>query len=80
MHYINVWGLQLIVSGDVCQLPPVPNSTYNDDGDSCFASKTYTEIVKHKVILSKYVRLTDETSNKCYLNVSCGTVDDELIT
>ena len=72
-------GLKLIMSGDFCQLPPVPNSIYDDDGDFCFISKTYTELIKHKVMLSKFVRQTDEGRINAIKKVSCGTVDDELI-
>lgn len=72
-------GIQLIVSGDFYQLPPVPNSLYNDDGEMCFNSNAFKEIVKHKIILKKFVRQSDERLIQAIKKVSSGTLDDELL-
>ena len=34
-------GMQVIVSGDFLQLPPVANALYGDDVDFCFTSQSY---------------------------------------
>ena len=49
-------GMQIILTGDFRQLPPVPNINYGDSGDYAFASQVFKEAVTHQVILSEIHR------------------------
>lgn len=46
-------GLQLVLVGDFCQLPPI-------NGDYCFTSKIWNEIEIHKVMLTELIRQKDD--------------------
>ena len=52
-------GMQVIVSGDFRQLPPVANQFYMDDGSYCFKSKAWKVAFPHHVNLVSVLRTTE---------------------
>ncbi|KAF8845465.1 hypothetical protein BDN67DRAFT_460206 [Paxillus ammoniavirescens] len=58
-------GIQLILSGDFFQLPPVPDqdSTSRIEATFAFQAKTWHRCVDHMAILTKVFRQKD---NKCF--------------
>ncbi|XP_067668320.1 ATP-dependent DNA helicase PIF7-like [Haliotis asinina] len=66
-------GIQVIVSGDFFQLPPVPNILYGDAGDFAFSGPLWSDAFPHHVILNKVVRAlktfhSDDWGEKKYLD------------
>lgn len=70
-------GMQLIVSGDFFQLPPVQNNLYNDNGEFCFKSKVFQTVLKHKIILEEVVRQQDIDFIRVIREVSTGDVNEQ---
>lgn len=64
-------GIQLILSGDFCQLRPVKSDYF------CFESPRWKECVDSTVYLTKIVRQKDEVFQKCLLEVRMGVCSDE---
>lgn len=65
-------GIQIILSGDFYQLPPVRNKLYSDEGEFCFQSHNFTSAISHKVILSEVMRQSDIKFINCVNEVSRG--------
>jgi ATP-dependent DNA helicase PIF1 len=52
-------GIQLVFSGDFCQLPCVGNKKF------CFESKIWDDCVKHTIYLTEVIRQTDKEFKDC---------------
>lgn len=59
-------GIQLILSGDFCQLPCI-----NSD-DFCFESKSWDKCVQHTVYLTEIMRQKDIEFQECLNNIRVG--------
>lgn len=70
-------SMQLILSGDFLQLPPVANSLYNDEGRYCFESSLFSKIIPHRVILTDVIRQSDSHLIKAIHEISNGNVSQE---
>ena len=71
-------GIQIIVAGDFHQLPPVPNSAYNDDGEFCFKSVLFTSL--HHVRITQVVRQSDSKFINLINTISTGqAMNDEEV-
>ena len=53
-------GIQVILSGDFYQLPPVPDELYGETGEYCFESKSFFNAVPHKINLTTVYRQFDD--------------------
>ena len=51
--YFLHFFLQIIVSGDFKQLPPVPNYRYGDTGNYCFQCPDYNRVLPHRINLTE---------------------------
>lgn len=56
-------GIQLILSGDYCQLPVIGSD------DFCFEAKSWKKCVPNTVVLTKIIRQTDLDFQKCLNNL-----------
>jgi ATP-dependent DNA helicase PIF1 len=59
-------GLQLILTGDFCQLPPVEGNRF------CFESPVWKQIIHVTVYLQKVVRQTDPVFQHCLSEIRMG--------
>lgn len=66
-------GIQLIITGDFFQLPPVKSTNY------IFEHETWQRCVDHIVILTKVYRQRDEHFVKILDKLKMGVVDQEVI-
>ncbi|XP_074649009.1 uncharacterized protein LOC141904325 [Tubulanus polymorphus] len=73
----NFGGLQVILSGDFFQLPPVPNPSCYDDGQYCFMSDVFK--FHHVCILEQVVRQSDIAFIEAINAVSRGNVADKSL-
>lgn len=69
-------GMQLIVSGDFCQLPPIDCNKY------CFEANNWNECIKINFYLHKNMRMnTEDNENKQFIklleNIRLGNINDE---
>jgi ATP-dependent DNA helicase PIF1 len=71
-------GIQVIIIGDFLQLPPVPNSMYNDTGKYCFESSLFAHF-PHRINLEEVVRQNEKTFINVIREVSVGEVSDQSI-
>lgn len=72
-------GIQLVLSGDFYQLPPVPNTMYNDEGKYCFESDLFSNVISHKIMLNEVVRQKNETFIKVLQEVSAGALSHDSV-
>jgi ATP-dependent DNA helicase PIF1 len=75
-------GLQLIVVGDFCQLPPVVNIQGSDDKRPifCFESISWDSCIDEVVVLKEIVRQTDPEFQECLNHVRMGNVSPKVKT
>lgn len=66
-------GIQLILSGDFCQLPCI-----NSD-DFCFESKTWGKCIDHTVYLTEIMRQKDREFQECLNNIRIGLLPEKTI-
>jgi ATP-dependent DNA helicase PIF1 len=64
-------GIQLILSGDFCQLPCVGES------DFCFEAKSWNECIDKVVYLDKNMRQKDEVFQRCLSEIRVGKISEE---
>lgn len=73
-------GLQLIVVGDFCQLPPVVN--FQDGNEKrpifCFESISWDSCIDEVVVLREIVRQTDPEFQECLNHVRMGNVSPKV--
>lgn len=62
-------GIQLVFSGYFSQLPPVPNTMYNDEGKYCFESNLFSDAISHKITLDEVIRQKMRHLLKLYKNI-----------
>ena len=73
-------GLQVILCGDIFQLPPVPNTLYGDHGHYFFTAKWFTSVF-HIVKLKQIHRQTDVDFISIINDISKGIdISDETET
>jgi ATP-dependent DNA helicase PIF1 len=72
-------GIQLVLVGDFCQLPPVMKDISGDDTRFLFESKLWPEIENY-VILNKIWRQTDPIYQKILSEIRFGTISSESET
>ncbi|XP_045167554.2 uncharacterized protein LOC123530842 [Mercenaria mercenaria] len=73
-------GIQLVLSGDFTQLPPVPNQLYGEEGEFCFESKLFENILPHRVTLTEVRRQSEKDLIKAIHEVANGNVTKETET
>ena len=59
-------GIQLIVSGDFCQLPPIGSDNF------CFESDAWKKCIRHTVYLTEIMRQKGDEFQKCLNNIRVG--------
>lgn len=72
-------NVQLILSGDFFQLPPVPNANVDDPGTYCFASSTWKLAVPHHINLIKIHRQVEMDLVQAIQELSKGTGSEQTI-
>lgn len=66
-------GIQIILSGDFCQLPTV------DDNGFCFEALNWDEIIKQTFYLDHIIRQSDTKFQKCLNEIRLGKCSKETI-
>jgi len=66
-------GIQLILSGDFCQLPCVGSD------DFCFESKNWHKCIQHSIYLDEIMRQKDIEFQECLNNVRIGLLCNKTI-
>jgi len=69
-------GIQLILSGDFCQLPPITDKKNN----FCFMSQEWNNIVNYNLFLDCIYRQEDESFQNMLNKIRIGLVDDNIIS
>lgn len=67
-------GIQVILSGDFLQLPPVKSTTF------CFEAISWDIVVDKVFYFDKIIRQTDEVLQEVLNNIRIGIVDDNVKT
>jgi len=70
-NYTPFGGIQLILSGDFCQLPVVKSDKF------CFESKSWDECVKETVYLTDILRQSDKQFQQCLLEIRCDELSEK---
>jgi ATP-dependent DNA helicase PIF1 len=70
-------GIQLLLSGDFRQLPPVPNPLYGEQGEFCFESNLFSKVLPHRITLTTVLRQSDTELIHAIHEVSIGNVSAE---
>jgi ATP-dependent DNA helicase PIF1 len=68
-------GIQVILSGDFCQLPAI-----NADGKFCFQAESWNKVITHTVYLDKIIRQSDPVFQKCLNNIRIGSMTKDTIS
>jgi ATP-dependent DNA helicase PIF1 len=69
---LPVGGIQLILSGDFCQLPVV------DSDGFCFQSESWSRCVEETICLYELVRQSDPVFQKCLNQIRLGDTGDDV--
>ena len=69
-------GIQLILSGDFCQLPCI---TKNEDNVFCFEAETWSNCIKYTFILEDIVRQSEVELQKCLNEARFGKLSSESL-
>ncbi|XP_060555646.1 uncharacterized protein LOC132716397 [Ruditapes philippinarum] len=70
-------GIQVVLVGDLVQLPPVPCARYNEDGSFCFESDIYEMAFPHRIKLQQVHRQTEPQLIKAIEEASTGILTNE---
>ena len=70
-------GVQLILSGDFYQLPPIAKHAYGDDGKHCFLSDIWADAIPHHVQLEQVHRQDEQDLVAAIRQLSLGHADVE---
>ena len=65
-------GIQLILSGDFCQLSPVDSSEF------CFEAKSWNSCVDKVIYLQKIIRQENLIFKNCLSNIRLGILNEEI--
>lgn len=65
-------GIQLILSGDLLQLPCVNNQNF------CIDSKSWKQCIQHTIYLKEIMRQKDKFFQTCLNNIRLGIVNDDV--
>lgn len=66
-------GIQLVLSGDFCQLPCVGTQKF------CFEAKTWNQCINETIYLTKILRQTDEIFQNCLSNIRIGNITEDVV-
>jgi ATP-dependent DNA helicase PIF1 len=66
-------GIQLILSGDFCQLPPIESDKF------CFEAVSWSKCVEKVIYLTEIIRQENKNFQNCLSNIRLGYVNDEII-
>jgi ATP-dependent DNA helicase PIF1 len=66
-------GIQLVLSGDMLQLPVVGSTKF------CFEAKTWNQCVTHTIYLTKIIRQKDIVFQECLNKIRVGNVDKSVV-
>ncbi|CAC5392062.1 PIF1 [Mytilus coruscus] len=72
-------GIQVILSGDFYQLPPVPNKIIGDSGSHCFKLPWFNDCFPHKVQLNIIHRQSETELIQCINALEKGELSNENI-
>ena len=69
-------GIQLVLVGDFCQLPPISKDISGEDVEQkfLFESELWTKLIKHAIVLNKIWRQTDPLWQRVLNEVRMGDV------
>ena len=70
-------GMQVVLVGDIIQLPPVPCARYNEEGAYCFESNIFSKAFPHRIRLTVVHRQSDMHLVKAIEEISIGSVTDD---
>jgi ATP-dependent DNA helicase PIF1 len=65
-------GIQLIVSGDFCQLPPIGTSYF------CFEAKSWSNCITDTIYLNKIIRQSDHKFQNILSKIRLGIIDEDV--
>ena len=65
-------GIQIILSGDFCQLPCVDSSSF------CFEAETWNEVIKHTIHLDEIIRQRDRDFQICLNEIRLGNIPENV--
>ena len=68
------------MSGDFYQLPPVPNSDYNDSGEFCFQSNLWPITFHHRINFDVIIRQSEPNFIKAVHKRAIGNISDDTDT
>lgn len=63
-------GIQLILSGDFCQLSPIDSKNF------CFESLSWNNVIDNVVYLTKIIRQENKEFQNCLSNIRLGKIDE----
>jgi len=72
-------GLQLIFSGDFCQLPPIREESIPKSGNFCFESKLWKTIFRNTVLLNEVFRQKEPVLQNILLEMRQGKLSKKSI-
>ncbi|CAC5387708.1 PIF1 [Mytilus coruscus] len=72
-------GIQVILSGDFYQLPPVPNKIIGDSGNHCFKLPWFNDCFPHKVQLNIIHRQSETALIQCINALEKGELSNENV-
>ncbi|EFA81412.1 DNA helicase [Heterostelium album PN500] len=74
-------GIQVILVGDFCQLPPVNKNRDNNAASSfCFNAKCWKYLIDHSILLTKVYRQKDNHFVNILNQLRFGTIDEAGMT
>jgi ATP-dependent DNA helicase PIF1 len=71
-QHLPFGGIQVVLSGDFYQLPPVGTQDDNDTSLFCFESERWRETIKNRIVLTKIFRQADDKFSKILNQIRTG--------